>query len=139
MLIAVQAVWDWITVLLVIYTAVFTPYSVSFILNEESNRNKLNAEPFTRGRNAEHNKADPFVMIDLIVDVMFIADIAINFRTTYLFNGEVSHVALTLVLLLSIDTNADLSEFSNALCVQCEGHDRPTEDCGELCEGLVPY
>jgi hypothetical protein len=74
---------------------------------------ELNAEPFTRGRNAEHNKADPFVMIDLIVDVMFIADIAINFRTTYLFNGEVSHVTLILLLLLlllllSIDTNAEL-------------------------------
>lgn len=84
-----KAVWDWITLLLVIYTAVFTPYSVAFILNEESNRNKLNAEPLSRGVNAEHNKADPFVMIDLIVDIMFIADIVINFRTTYLFNGEV--------------------------------------------------
>ncbi|KAL3887064.1 hypothetical protein ACJMK2_027196 [Sinanodonta woodiana] len=40
-------------------------------------------------RSAETSRADPLVIIDLIVDIMFIADILINFRTTYLHNGEV--------------------------------------------------
>lgn len=29
-----KAVWDWLILLLVIYTAVFTPYSAAFLLNE---------------------------------------------------------------------------------------------------------
>lgn len=32
---------------------------------------------------------DPLVILDLLVDIMFIADILINFRTTYLCSGEV--------------------------------------------------
>ena len=84
-----KAVWDWIVLLLVVYTAVVTPYVAAFRLNEEENRAKLNRDPPTRLRNAETNQADPLVIIDLIVDVMFIADILINFRTTYLHNGEV--------------------------------------------------
>lgn len=84
-----KAVWDWIILLLVLYTAVFTPYVAAFLLNEDENRAKLNQDSATRLRNAETNQADPLVIIDLIVDVMFIADILINFRTTYLLNGEV--------------------------------------------------
>ena len=30
-----KAVWDWIILLLVIYTAIFTPYSAAFLLEEE--------------------------------------------------------------------------------------------------------
>jgi len=33
--------------------------------------------------------SDPLSIIDMFVDIMFIADILINFRTTYLHNGEV--------------------------------------------------
>lgn len=29
-----KAVWDWIVLLLVLYTAVFTPYIVAFLVNE---------------------------------------------------------------------------------------------------------
>ena len=50
---------------------------------------KLNRDAATRNQNADTSKADPLVIIDLIVDIMFIADILINFRTTYLHNGEV--------------------------------------------------
>ncbi|KAF8794726.1 Potassium voltage-gated channel subfamily H like protein [Argiope bruennichi] len=71
-----KAVWDWIILLLVIYTAIFTPYVAAFLLNEERLDND-----------------GPIVIIDLIVDVMFIIDILINFRTTYVNSNDevVSH------------------------------------------------
>lgn len=71
-----KAVWDWIILLLVIYTAIFTPYVAAFLLNEEPLDNE-----------------GPIVYIDLIVDVMFIIDIVINFRTTYVNSNDevVSH------------------------------------------------
>lgn len=71
-----KAVWDWIVLLLVIYTAIFTPYVAAFLLNEERLDND-----------------GPIVIIDLIVDVMFIIDILINFRTTYVNSNDevVSH------------------------------------------------
>ncbi len=37
-----KAVWDWIILLLVLYTAVFTPYVAAFLLNEDETRAKLN-------------------------------------------------------------------------------------------------
>ena len=84
-----KAVWDWIILLLVLYTAVFTPYVAAFLLNEDETRAKLNQDSATRLRNADTNTADPLVIIDLIVDVMFIADILINFRTSFVASGEV--------------------------------------------------
>ncbi|XP_044303242.1 potassium voltage-gated channel subfamily H member 6 isoform X2 [Varanus komodoensis] len=80
-----KAVWDWLILLLVIYTAVFTPYSAAFLLNEEQEE-KLSNCSYT---------CDPLYIIDLIVDIMFIVDIIINFRTTYVnINDEVvSHPA----------------------------------------------
>ncbi|EJW75789.1 hypothetical protein WUBG_13302, partial [Wuchereria bancrofti] len=73
------AVWDWIILLLVIYTAIFTPYVAAFLLREDSSR---------RARFSE-----PLEIIDLIVDIMFIVDIIINFRTTYVNENDevVSH------------------------------------------------
>ncbi|KAL5019568.1 hypothetical protein ScPMuIL_002460, partial [Solemya velum] len=84
-----KAVWDWIILFLVLYTAVFTPYSAAFLLNEDETRMKLNRDAATRIQNAATSKADLLVIIDLMVDLMFIVDILINFRTTYLHNGEV--------------------------------------------------
>jgi len=84
-----KAVWDWITLLLVLYTAVFTPYVVAFQLNEESTRSRLNQDPATRTRTPTTNHSDMLAVIDLIVDIMFMADILINFRTTYLHSGDV--------------------------------------------------
>nr|QTA73550.1 potassium voltage-gated channel protein Erg [Scolopendra subspinipes] len=77
-----KAVWDWIILLLVIYTAIFTPYVAAFLLNEEKQRSK-----------EKRYGDDPIVIIDLIVDVMFIIDILINFRTTYVNSNDevVSH------------------------------------------------
>ncbi|KAL8565864.1 hypothetical protein ACOMHN_057359 [Nucella lapillus] len=84
-----KAVWDWVILLLVLYTAVFTPYSAAFLLTEEEIRMELNKDARTRNQNAHGGRADPLVIVDLIVDLMFIADILINFRTTYVENGEV--------------------------------------------------
>uniref|UniRef100_UPI00358FCF04 potassium voltage-gated channel subfamily H member 6 n=1 Tax=Myxine glutinosa TaxID=7769 RepID=UPI00358FCF04 len=76
-----KAVWDWLILLLVIYTAIFTPFSAAFLLNDP--------------QTAWHRKhctyaCDPLSIVDLLVDIMFIIDILINFRTTYVnANDEV--------------------------------------------------
>ncbi|XP_055959175.1 potassium voltage-gated channel subfamily H member 7 [Patella vulgata] len=81
-----KAVWDWIILLLVIYTAIFTPYAAAFLLSEE--KKSLN-----KNVSAESRYSDPMTIIDLIVDIMFIIDIFINFRTTYVNKNDevVSH------------------------------------------------
>uniref|UniRef100_A0A1I8HM99 Cyclic nucleotide-binding domain-containing protein n=1 Tax=Macrostomum lignano TaxID=282301 RepID=A0A1I8HM99_9PLAT len=62
-----KAVWDWFILVLVIYTAIFTPYVAAFLLNDEGKH--------------------------IVVDIMFIVDILINFRTTYVNKNDevVSH------------------------------------------------
>uniref|UniRef100_H2TGU8 Potassium voltage-gated channel, subfamily H (eag-related), member 6a n=1 Tax=Takifugu rubripes TaxID=31033 RepID=H2TGU8_TAKRU len=78
-----KAVWDWVILLLVIYTAIFTPYSAAFLLNEVEEQQRR-----TCGYTC-----NPLNVVDLLVDVMFIVDILINFRTTYVNQNEevVSH------------------------------------------------
>ncbi|KAG0721759.1 Potassium voltage-gated channel subfamily H member 6 [Chionoecetes opilio] len=80
-----KAVWDWIILLLVIYTAIFTPYVAAFLLNEQEVARKNNQNQYD----------SPIVIIDLIVDIMFMVDIVINFRTTYVNHNDevVSHPA----------------------------------------------
>uniref|UniRef100_A0A3P8VF43 Potassium voltage-gated channel subfamily H member 2 n=1 Tax=Cynoglossus semilaevis TaxID=244447 RepID=A0A3P8VF43_CYNSE len=72
-----KAVWDWLILLLVIYTAIVTPYSAAFLLNDQSCG----------------YSCSPLNVVDLIVDIMFIIDILINFRTTYVNTNDevVSH------------------------------------------------
>ncbi|XP_077556115.1 potassium voltage-gated channel seizure isoform X4 [Haemaphysalis longicornis] len=78
-----KAVWDWVILLLVIYTAIFTPYVAAFLLDQQ--------RPEAR-RNRKYGD-DPIVVIDLIVDIFFMIDILINFRTTYVNSNDevVSH------------------------------------------------
>ncbi|MFT7809104.1 potassium voltage-gated channel subfamily H member 2-like [Arapaima gigas] len=75
-----KAVWDWLILLLVIYTAILTPYSAAFLLSDQEDA-------------AMHScvySCSPLNVVDLIVDIMFIIDILINFRTTYVnANDEV--------------------------------------------------
>ncbi|XP_050535811.1 potassium voltage-gated channel subfamily H member 2 isoform X3 [Daktulosphaira vitifoliae] len=74
-----KAVWDWIILLLVIYTAIFTPYFAAFLLNE----------PHFKGpRPLKFSFDDPLVAVDFFVDITFIIDIAINFRTTYVNKND---------------------------------------------------
>ncbi|XP_011297465.1 potassium voltage-gated channel subfamily H member 7 isoform X7 [Fopius arisanus] len=69
-----KAVWDWIILILVMYTAIFTPYVAAFLLGEPDYGSKKKATKYSE---------DPIVIIDLIVDVTFVVDILINFRTTF--------------------------------------------------------
>ncbi|KAG6926060.1 potassium voltage-gated channel subfamily H member 2 [Chelydra serpentina] len=73
-----KAVWDWLILLLVIYTAVFTPYSAAFLLNEKEEL----------AQHKCHGYCNPLNVVDLLVDIMFLIDILINFRTTYVNSNE---------------------------------------------------
>uniref|UniRef100_A0A3Q3SXN8 Voltage-gated inwardly rectifying potassium channel KCNH2 n=1 Tax=Mastacembelus armatus TaxID=205130 RepID=A0A3Q3SXN8_9TELE len=77
-----KAVWDWLILLLVIYTAILTPYSAAFLLSIEKEAALQNC-----------GYCSPLSVVDLIVDIMFIIDILINFRTTYVNSNDevVSH------------------------------------------------
>ncbi|XP_054471146.1 potassium voltage-gated channel subfamily H member 7-like [Anoplopoma fimbria] len=75
-----KAVWDWLILLLVIYTAILTPYSAAFLLNDTEEQKR---------RECGYS-CSPLNVVDLMVDIMFIIDILINFRTTYVnLNEEV--------------------------------------------------
>ncbi|XP_068565675.1 potassium voltage-gated channel subfamily H member 2 [Cebidichthys violaceus] len=78
-----KAVWDWLILLLVIYTAILTPYSAAFLLNDQEEVAMQNCG----------YSCSPLNVVDLIVDIMFIIDILINFRTTYVNTNDevVSH------------------------------------------------
>ncbi|XP_016424664.1 potassium voltage-gated channel subfamily H member 2-like [Sinocyclocheilus rhinocerous] len=78
-----KAVWDWLILLLVIYTAILTPYSAAFLLDGDED---------SSGQNCSYS-CSPLNVVDLIVDIMFIIDIIINFRTTYVNTNDevVSH------------------------------------------------
>lgn len=78
-----KAVWDWLILLLVIYTAVFTPYSAAFLLSDQDESRRGDCG-YT---------CSPLTVVDLIVDIMFVVDIVINFRTTYVNTNDevVSH------------------------------------------------
>ncbi|XP_077580895.1 voltage-gated inwardly rectifying potassium channel KCNH2-like isoform X2 [Stigmatopora nigra] len=73
-----KAVWDWVILLLVIYTAIFTPYSATFLLSDQGE-----AAMQTCGYSCS-----PLNVVDLVVDIMFIVDIVINFRTTYVNSND---------------------------------------------------
>ncbi|XP_028401335.1 potassium voltage-gated channel subfamily H member 6-like isoform X2 [Dendronephthya gigantea] len=62
-----KAIWDWIVLLLVIYTAIEVPYNVAFIL-----------PMYTKVQ-----YKTTWEIINLHVDFMFVIDVIINFRTTY--------------------------------------------------------
>ena len=74
-----KAIWDWIVLFLVMYTAIVTPYMAAFVLAKDTNAKQASAN---QGFSASIIYDDPLVVVDYIVDVMFIVDIFINFRTT---------------------------------------------------------
>lgn len=84
-----KAIWDWLVLALVTYTAVVTPYMASFVLamDEEKEQHQTQSNE-TAGNN--YTYSDPLVIVDYVVDIMFVIDIFINFRTTYVDgNNEV--------------------------------------------------
>ncbi|VDD82326.1 unnamed protein product [Mesocestoides corti] len=68
----IRAVWDWFILILVIYTVIFTPYMTAFLLNYK-------AAPGHRAI---------LGTVDIMVDIMFVCDIIINFRTTYVNKND---------------------------------------------------
>ena len=42
----VKAVWDWLILILVIYTAIITPYVAAFLLNDEEKRKRNSVSLF---------------------------------------------------------------------------------------------
>ena len=54
-----KALWDWVILFLVIYTAVFTPYVAAFLLNEPGY--SVHAQ-----QSSDNYGDDPIVIIDLI-------------------------------------------------------------------------
>lgn len=62
-----KAVWDWIILILVMYTAIFTPYVAAFLLNEPD---------FNQRKNRKYAD-DPIVIIDLIGKCYFFPPIII--------------------------------------------------------------
>ncbi|KAI5618064.1 potassium voltage-gated channel subfamily H member 6-like, partial [Silurus asotus] len=84
-----KAAWDWVILLLVLYTAIFTPYSAAFLLNDLAEDQ----------RHVCSYICNPLNIVDAIVDVLFMVDIVISFRTTYVdTNDEVvthpKHIAI---------------------------------------------
>ncbi|XP_041939359.1 potassium voltage-gated channel subfamily H member 6 isoform X1 [Alosa sapidissima] len=71
-----KAVWDWVILILVLYTAVFTPYSAAFLLDERE-------LGIGSADGACGYACNPLGVADVVVDVLFIVDIVINLRTTY--------------------------------------------------------
>ncbi|KAL2078713.1 hypothetical protein ACEWY4_026398 [Coilia grayii] len=72
-----KAVWDWVILILVLYTAVFTPYSAAFLLDERE-----------LGGPGCGYACNPLSVADVVVDVLFIVDIVINLRTTYVDRND---------------------------------------------------
>lgn len=125
-----KAVWDWVILVLIIYTAIITPYMAAFVMTAGSkysnlrfrgdNRRKwhtdvtksmnmtisndfrpLNFSDLQTGTDLTTTVASSssssfsltLFVIDVLVDIMFVIDILINFRTTYVNRNDevVSH------------------------------------------------
>ncbi|XP_072424446.1 voltage-gated delayed rectifier potassium channel KCNH5 isoform X3 [Chiloscyllium punctatum] len=63
---AFKTTWDWIILILTFYTAIMVPYNVSF-------------------RTKQNNIA--WLVLDSVVDVIFLVDIVLNFHTTFVGPG----------------------------------------------------
>lgn len=82
-----KAIWDWLILALVTYTAIVTPYMASFMLALEQERKELEQN---NKNGSNYRYSDPMAIVDYVVDIMFVIDIFINFRTTYVdSNNEV--------------------------------------------------
>ena len=73
-----KVAWDWFVLALVLYTAIQIPYETAFYTKE-----KLNKTVWEKIYSGE-----PREIVNLLVDLMFMIDILINFRTTYVEKGS---------------------------------------------------
>ncbi|CAF3870877.1 unnamed protein product [Adineta steineri] len=93
-----KAVWDWVVILLVLYTGIITPYTISFLSDEDQKRTNLNAQAATRQFNRERTSIHALILIDVLVDMVFILDILISFRTTFVLK-ETNEVITSPILI----------------------------------------
>lgn len=66
-----KVAWDWLVLALVMFTAIYIPYEAAFLVNTKESVWQ------------EISSGEPQEIVNLMVDLMFIIDILINFRTTY--------------------------------------------------------
>ncbi|KAL3314861.1 hypothetical protein Ciccas_006508 [Cichlidogyrus casuarinus] len=81
---AFKPIWDWFISILVLYTAIFTPYSAAFLLLKPSSTNSPVGENATKLAPVD----TVYHTINYIVDCAFILDVLINFRTTYVNKND---------------------------------------------------
>ncbi|TGZ64139.1 hypothetical protein CRM22_006521 [Opisthorchis felineus] len=89
-----KAIWDWIILVMIIYTAIATPFVTVFLTNKYSNKySQITSSRMNQ--TTEKTDVDNFHLlgIEILVDIMFLVDILINFRTTYVNKNDevVSH------------------------------------------------
>ena len=68
-----KATWDWFVLALVLYTSIEIPYEAALFTKETE----------SKGIWEKISSGEPREVVNLLVDLMFIIDILINFRTTY--------------------------------------------------------
>ncbi|CAJ0939151.1 unnamed protein product, partial [Mesorhabditis belari] len=65
-----KTIWDWSILLLTLYTAFVVPFNIAF-----------------KNRETNYTGIDTLALVDSIVDVIFFADILLNFHTTFVGPG----------------------------------------------------
>lgn len=83
--------WDWSILALTFYTAFMVPYNIAF-------KNRMDAYYSTTTTNVDY-----VVLMDSIVDVIFFADILLNFHTTFV--GPVGEVLFNIRFLIFAFSN----------------------------------
>ncbi|KAK2829592.1 hypothetical protein Q7C36_017582 [Tachysurus vachellii] len=68
-----KALWDWLILLATFYVAVTVPYNVCFSAPDDSNHDDPECDSSYRST----------IVSDIAVEMLFILDIVLNFRTTY--------------------------------------------------------
>lgn len=68
-----KVLWDWVILVLVMFTAIQIPYYAAF---SDSSYTVLDV--------MDKDNMQPVLILSLIVDCMFVLDIFLNFRTTYI-------------------------------------------------------
>ena len=89
-----KTVWDWLMTILILYTSIVIPYTITFGLHQEIIQMQQNSDSHSRFHvsSSEFRASDilnPLAIADLICDLTFIMDVIIMTRTTFMHNGEV--------------------------------------------------
>ena len=75
-----KATWDWFILAFVIYTAIEVPFDVAFVVPRKTEMNTSRFGSWT--------SLSPIAIANLIIDLFFIIDIPINFRSAILVKNR---------------------------------------------------